>query len=194
MISAHSTSHFAMDARVPGRQTLRTLRFLNFFAFLRPAWWHRCSLPYDSRRLTRIAKRYVCAAKSFGALLIMLLTRPADSPKATCVRPARFWTPGPAATRRSGPVSGRQTLRTYWFWCCGIGFAKRNTRNGFRACCLAGCTCLDLSGRQTCVGVRFGDRAFLRLALKSCAVSKTICKRTQQTPSWSWLKAKCAHA
>ena len=38
----------------------------------------------------RIAKRYVCAAKSIRALLIMFRTRPADSPNATCVRPTRF--------------------------------------------------------------------------------------------------------
>ena len=162
MVSAHSTSLFAMDPRVPGRQTLGTHRFLNCFAFLRPAWWHRCSLPYDLCRPSRIAKRYMCAAKSLGALLMMLLTRPADSPKATCVRPARFWTPGPAATRRSGPVNGRETLRKQCFRCFGIDFAKRYARTGFRDCCLAGCTCLDLSGRHTCVGVRFGDRAFLR--------------------------------
>ena len=46
-------------------------------------------------------------------------------------------------------------------------FTKRYTRNGFRAFCLAGCTCLALSGRQTCVGVRAGDRTFLRRTFES---------------------------
>ena len=50
----------------------------------------------------------VCAAESFGALLIMLLTRPADSPDATCVRQAcsgrrvlpRLVNPGPSAAAK----------------------------------------------------------------------------------------------
>ena len=60
----------------------------------------------------RIAKRYVCAAKSIRALLIMFRTRPADSPNATCVRPTRFLPWRQVATLFSGPINGRETLRT----------------------------------------------------------------------------------
>jgi hypothetical protein len=62
-----------------------------------------------------IAKRYMCAAKSFEALLSILVARLADSPNATCVRPARFRQSRLAMTRQLGPVEGRQTLRKLWF-------------------------------------------------------------------------------
>ena len=59
-----------------------------------------------------IAKRYMCAAKSFEAIVVAQL---ADSPNATCVRPARFRQSRLLTTRPSGPVEGCQTLHTY---CC----------------------------------------------------------------------------
>ena len=111
--------------------------------------------PFDhaSHTACRLAKRHVCACSAF---------LDAGSCRDSSIR-----------TRQRPPNVTRALLLVF-----RIDFTKRYTRNGFRACCLAICTCLDLSVRQTCVGVRFGDRAFLRLALKSYAVSRTICTRT----------------
>ena len=63
-----------------------------------------------ARRL--IAKRYVCAAKSFEARLNIYVVPPADSPNVTCVRPARFRPLRQATARRFGPAEGHETLRT----------------------------------------------------------------------------------
>jgi hypothetical protein len=156
--------------------------FRDFFAFLCPAWSHRCSLPYDSCRPSRIAKRYVCAVKSFRALMIVLLTRHPESPNATCVRPTRFLPSCLGAARRSVPVTSRQTLRTYCLLRFHFDFTKRYTRTCFGAFCLAICTSLDLSGRQTCAGVVFARRRFLQRAFISCAVSQNVSKRQLKQP------------
>ena len=63
---------------------------------------------------------------------------------------------------------------------CDLTLANRYAHNGFSTVGLslvARCTYLDPSGRQTCVGVRSGDHAFLRLAFKSWVASNTISKR-----------------
>ena len=78
--------------------------------------WTSC-LIYSSSSHTRrtVADRQtlcVCAAKSIRALLIMFRTRPADSPNATCVRPTRFLPWRQVAAICSGPINGRETLRT----------------------------------------------------------------------------------
>ena len=115
-------------------------------------------------------------SKSFQAHFGIYVALPADSPNVTCVRPARFRPLRQAATNQIGPVEGHQTLRTQRFLRFKVDFAKRCIRKHFCAFCVARCTYLDLSGRQTCVGVRSGDHALLQFAFKSYVVSKTISK------------------
>ena len=111
-----------------------------------------------------IAKRFVCAAKSFRGLLAPIEAQGADSPNVTCVRSNRFRQSMAMTTRIFGPFNGHQTLRTYWFLCFRWLFTKRFGNqcniNNF----VAEDASLSFPGRQTCVGVRSGDLALLQLA------------------------------
>ena len=98
--------------KLRGRQTLCTQWFP------RLSWTgdaiHVQSVPPPSFhwRQCLTAKRYVCAAQSSEALSSILVAQRADSPNATCVRPARFRASRHVTTCRSGPAKGSQTLQT----------------------------------------------------------------------------------
>ena len=104
------TTQFSL--KLMGRQTLHTQWFQRFFLTGIVVRGGFVELRAVRRGPGGIAKRYVCAAKSFDARLSIVVAQPADSPNVTCVHPARFWLSRQAATRRSGPIEGRQKLRT----------------------------------------------------------------------------------
>ena len=106
--------------------------------------------------------------------MCILSARPAYLRNATCVRPARFRPARQVTTRPPGPVEGRQTLHTKRLLRFHRVFAKPYKTHRKHTCLSLGSPCLNMPGRQTCVGVRSGDRACRRLAFKLCAVSKSL--------------------
>ena len=101
-----------LSLRPAGRQTLHT-QWFQPSPSLGDAVQGRFVAPRSvNLRPFGIAKRYVCAAKSFGAIFCIDIASPADSPNATCVQPARFLLSLLRPCRRSGPLAGHQTLRT----------------------------------------------------------------------------------
>ena len=101
-----------LSLRPAGRQTLHTQWFQLSPSLGDAVQGRFVALWSVHLRPFMIAKRYVCAAKSFGAIFCIDIASPADSPNATCVQPARFLLSLLRPCRRSGPFAGHQTLRT----------------------------------------------------------------------------------